>query len=105
VDGLLRGLTARQLTEWMAYESQEPFMDRRSDLQAASIACVIANVAAAQGRSRKRFTLEDFLLHYGKPRKKSAEAPAQSWRDQKLLGMMFAAAFNADADATKKRKR
>lgn len=58
-------LTSSELTEWMAYEKLTgPLGSKRQDIQAATIASVIAN--ANRGKGSKKFKITDFLIPYGR---------------------------------------
>lgn len=61
VDQMLRGLTAKQLIEWRAYDAIEPLGDDRDDYRAASIREMVFNMAVA---SKDRRPLKDFLLEW-----------------------------------------
>ncbi len=57
-------LTSSELTEWMAYENLTgPLGRKRQDIQAATIAAVIANANKTRG---KKFKITDFLIPYGR---------------------------------------
>lgn len=62
VDELLTRLTSRELSEWMAYASIEPFGEQRADLRAALVASVIANANRNPKKQPAAFTPSDFLL-------------------------------------------
>jgi hypothetical protein len=55
-------LSARDVAEWLAYDSLDPFGNQRGDLQAAGIASVIANVH--RDKKAKAFTRADFIPDY-----------------------------------------
>lgn len=76
----------------MAYDLLEPIGDLRGDYQAASVCSVIANIAAGQSGSNKRFRVQDFMLEFGNEREipQAESAPTQTWQEQKMIGMMFA---------------
>lgn len=58
-------LSSSELTEWMAYENLTgPLGRRRQDIQAATIASVIANANRSKGS--KKFKIPDFLIPYGR---------------------------------------
>jgi len=88
---VLEELTFPQFLEWFAYDALEPIGGRRGDWQAASVCSAIANTAAARSGSKKRFLTRDFLLEFGAD--KPTPAPSrQTWQEQKMIAMMFAAA-------------
>lgn len=98
-------MTWKQFIEWQQFDLIEPIGGQRLDWNAASIASVLVNIAAAKGRSRKRVQPKDMLLVFGQE-KEAPEVPRQTWQHQKMIGMMMAAMYNADVDgASKKRKR
>lgn len=88
----------------MAYDELSPIGDVRGDWQAASIASILANIAAARGRSRKRFTVKDFLLEFGSTRERP-EAPRKSWQEMKMIGQMCAMALTEKVTRPPKKKR
>ena len=55
---LLERVSARELSEWMAYAQMEPFGEERADLRAAIVAMTVANVNRGKGRAAK---VEDFM--------------------------------------------
>lgn len=61
VGELLSRISSRELTEWMAYYSQEPFGEVRGDLQSAIVAAMIANVNRDPKRQRQAFEVEEFM--------------------------------------------
>ncbi len=86
MDRLLASLTTKQLLEWQVFYNLEPFGDRRADFHAASICSILANIAAARGRSGKRFSTRDFLLEFtDTPKAAPSREPAQPWQQMKLL--------------------
>ena len=44
VDGMLEGLTSRQVAEWQAYSAVEPFGEDRADYRLAHALAVIVNL-------------------------------------------------------------
>lgn len=57
-------MSSSELTEWIAYENLTgPLGRRRQDIQAATIAAVIANANRSKGR---KFKITDFLIPYGR---------------------------------------
>lgn len=60
-------MTSSELTEWMQFERiTGPLGRRRSDIQAATIAAVIAGVNTPKGARKP--TISDFLIDYGRAR-------------------------------------
>jgi len=85
-------VSSKEFVDWMAYELIEPSEPKRSDIQAALICTIIANAHRAKG---KAFTIEDFLLEFGKEEKETRRFPTakelklkmQSWlMSQRLMG-------------------
>jgi len=60
VGEMLRRMTSSELSEWMAYDSLEPFGERRADLRAGIISSLIFNVN--RGKNVKPKSPMDFLL-------------------------------------------
>lgn len=90
----------------MEYEAIEPFGDRRADWQAASICAAFANITLASKGVSKRFRVKDFLLEFDNQEKTVKEgAKGRPWQEMKFIAQMWAAAFNADEDKKKKRRR
>jgi hypothetical protein len=83
--------------EWMEFEQQEPFGDRRRDWQAASICTTIANMTAIGMRSETRFKVSDFMLDFSAVPKQPEQAPGKSWQEMKMIAQMMAAASQTDA--------
>jgi len=71
VNQLLSQISSRELSEWAAYYSIEPFGERREDLRAAMMACTIANAAGGRGKNKPAFKLKDFLLNFEPPKQQS----------------------------------
>ena len=95
----MRQMSARQFLDWFEYDKVEPIGGKRGDWQAASICTAIMNAASAQMRSSKRFRVSEFLLEFDKKKDVTPEPTAapicQTWQEQKMIGMMWAASFNA----------
>jgi len=60
---LLARLDSRELTEWRAYATVEPFGEERADRRAALICMVMANLQ--KGKKQPAFELDDFMLQFG----------------------------------------
>ena len=65
---MLSSMSSREITEWMAWYSIEPFGEVRSDMRAAMIAGYVAAGAGA-----KNIKLEDFMLNFEPPKVMSPE--------------------------------
>lgn len=62
VDRLLESLSYRDLREWQAYDTIEPFGDRRADLRSAQLCALIANVVPTE--EDKDWSAEDFMPEF-----------------------------------------
>ena len=54
-------LTSRQLTDWIAYFSLEPWGEMRDDLRSGIIASTIANVHRDSRKHPQPYTARDFM--------------------------------------------
>ena len=81
VDGLLASLSSRQISEWMAYFSIEPFGEERADLRMATLAALIANINRDEKKRSSPYTPDDFMPKF------EGRAPVQhqTWEDQKAI--------------------
>lgn len=59
VQQLLHQMDSRELTEWMAYYSIEPWGEERGDLRAGIISATVAN--RGRGKGEKAHKPEDFM--------------------------------------------
>ena len=64
VDALLDRLTSRQIAEWMAYYTIEPFGEQRADLRAAIVASTVANANRDPAKRREPFSPTDFMPQF-----------------------------------------
>ena len=78
---------SRQYSEWRAYYEVEPWGEERADLRSAIIACTIANVHRAKGRT---FAPSDFMPEFNKPIKER-----QTQAEMIAVMTQFAAKHNA----------
>ena len=62
---MLAVLSSRQVSEWMAYHSLEPFGEQEAWWRAGQIAMTFANVMS--GSKGKTFEPEDFMLRFERP--------------------------------------
>lgn len=77
-------LSSSELTEWMAYENLTgPLGAKRQDIQAATIAAVIANSSRSKG---KKFKILDFLIPYGRQKPSSEDLLVKLKEINKGLG-------------------
>ena len=63
-------ISSRELAEWMAYYSTEPFGEQRADYRAGLLAATVANSAGA-GKKNKALQPTDFIPIYTQPKKMS----------------------------------
>lgn len=59
VEEMLARISSRELTEWQAYYTLEPFGARQGYVQAAIVASTVANVN--RGKDSRPFKPEDFM--------------------------------------------
>ena len=67
-------MTARELSEWMAFYQIEPFGDRRGDIRNSSLMCLIANMF---GGNKKTFEIEDFMPNFEPPKEPDPQEVAE----------------------------
>lgn len=79
VDELLGRISARELSEWMAYAQVEPFGEKRADLRAGIVASTMANIHRGK---RQAFKPDDFMPEF----ERTEQAPEEM---QALLQSMF----------------
>lgn len=70
VEELLLTMSAKELTEWMAFSTLEPFGDERADLRTASIVLAVSSPHLKKG---KTLTLKDCMLKFEPKKKQSPE--------------------------------
>lgn len=88
MDELLRQISSRELSEWIAFASLEPIGDERGDWQAALVASVVAEAARDRKRRRKPFAPKEFLLTF-----ESKQRQKQGWDEQLQIVEMLNVAF------------
>jgi len=76
---MMRQMSSRLLTEWMAYEKVEPF--GQDWLQTGMVAAVIANTARDPEKQPEPYTPQTFMPDYSGEDAESAE-PDDSWADK-----------------------
>jgi hypothetical protein len=81
VEELLVSISSDELSEWAAYYRLDPFGGYRGDVQAASVAMMIAQANAKKGHT---FKLSDFLVKFGEPE------PAKSMTPQEIHNALVA---------------
>ncbi len=72
---LLRRISSKEVTEWMAFARLEPIGIDAMYIGFASVAVTIANVN--RGKNQKPYKLEDFMPVFGPPKKQTAEEMIQ----------------------------
>jgi hypothetical protein len=82
----------------MAYASIEPFGALRDDLQAATIAAVVANTARDSDKKPDPFTPIDFIPDYWGERVEVDQH--QTWQEQKAIIEALNAAMGGKDDRT-----
>lgn len=85
VGELLRRISSRELSEWMAYYQLEPWGTEQDDWRAGMIAATIANVNRDPKKRRKPYEPSDFM-----PRRDRSPAEEQSWEEQVRILEMWA---------------
>jgi hypothetical protein len=88
---LLARISARELSEWMAYFMLEPFGEERADVRAAIVAATVANTARDPKRHRRPFQASDFM-----PKFERKERERQTWEEQLRIVEMFNVAFGGE---------
>lgn len=110
---MLKELPFAQFREWQAFDQIEPIGGIRGDWQVASVCATVMNALHMRVGSRERFSPSDFMLKFDSVVKEAKKDPAkvqpartrytQTWQEQKMIGMMFAAASQSRANNRKKR--
>ncbi len=85
VEELLHRISSRELAEWMAFYSLEPFGEERADLRAAIIATTVANAARDPKRRRRPFRPADFMPRF--------RERGKNWQEQLMIVEMINAAL------------
>lgn len=89
---MLRGLTAKQLTEWSVYAAMTPFGEQRADWRAAQIAYLTYAVNADAQHQRP---MTDFLLKFSEDPAEPAKLKTQTWQQQKSIMYAIAQSWSA----------
>ena len=69
-----------ELHEWMWFDERSPIGDIRGDIQAGTVAAIIANVNRKKGA--KPYSATDFVPKFGRPKQQSddeIESKIMSW--------------------------
>lgn len=75
VSELLKRISSREITEWMAFSQLEPFGSKAGYLGHAITASTVANVNRAKGQ--KAYTAEDFMPAFEGKKKQTVEEMIQ----------------------------
>jgi hypothetical protein len=90
VGELLSRISSRELTEWMAFFSLEPWGTEVEDWRAGLIAATIANANRDPKKRRKPYEPQDFMPRYEKP-----QVEEQSWEEQARILEMWSRVLQA----------
>ncbi len=90
VGELLQKISSRELSEWMAFFSLEPWGTEVEDWRAGLIAATIANANRDSKKRRRPYEPQDFMPKYEKP-----QAEEQSWEEQARILEMWARTLEA----------
>ncbi len=90
VGELLARISSRELSEWMAFFSLEPWGTEVEDWRAGLVAATIANANRDPKRRRKPYEPQDFM-----PRRDRPPKVEQTWEEQARILEMWARAFEA----------
>ena len=92
---LLTRISGRELSEWEAYYSLEPFGQVRGDLQAGIVASTVANLFRTK-KGDKVYKPGDFTLEFKPPRqKKPKPTPEQVQENLAFVKTMVAAGYGS----------
>jgi len=83
-------MSSRELTEWMAFFSLEPWGTEVEDWRAGLIAATIANANRDPKKRRKPYEPQDFMPRYEKP-----QVEEQSWEEQARILEMWSRVLQA----------
>ena len=72
-DALVQCLTARQLNEWLDYNSIEPFGEFRSELRHGQQMAMTANINRDSDKKPDPFKATDFMNYYERPKEEERE--------------------------------
>ena len=62
VERLLNEISSKELSEWQAFYSIEPFGEERADMRSALVATVMAN--AWKDKKQRAYKMKDFMLNF-----------------------------------------
>jgi len=87
VTELLRRISSRELSEWLAYYELEPFGEERADLRSAIVASTVANTARDPKKRARPFGVQEFMPQF------QDRSEGQTWEEQLQLVEMLNTAF------------
>lgn len=90
VGELLRRMSSRELSEWMAFFRLEPWGAEIEDWRFGMLASVIANANRDPKKRRKPYEPQDFMPQRDKP-----PADDQSWEEQARILEMWGRVLEA----------
>jgi len=90
VGELLQKISSRELSEWMAFFSLEPWGTEVEDWRAGLIAATIANANRDSKKRRRPYEPQDFMPQHNKPQMED-----QSWEEQARILEMWARTLEA----------
>lgn len=93
VKELEQRMSSRELSEWMAFFSLEPWGCEVEDWRFGMLASVIANVNRDKKKQRKPFEPQDFMPQ--RNTKVETQKEEQTWEEQARIIEMWARMFQA----------
>lgn len=90
VGELLSRMSSRELSEWMAFFSLEPWGAEVEDWRFGMLASVVANANRDPKKKRKPYEPQDFM-----PRRDRQPSQEQTWEEQARILEAWARAFEA----------
>jgi len=96
---MLDAMSFDDFMNWRAFDLIEPFGDRRADYHAASICAAVFNSMLIRVGSRRRMSLQDFVLEFKdsptEVQKDESAPPVAGWQQMKMIAKMRFAASRA----------
>lgn len=91
VNKMLRGMSIRQLHEWMAFYELEPFGDERGDIRFSYLMQTLVNLKRNPRKQPQAPPLTDFVLPLGDaiPPKKP-----KPWQDMLVIAQQMASVYS-----------
>lgn len=97
VGQLLASVSSRELTEWQAYYSLEPFGEERADLRAGIVASTVANSVRDPKQQKQPYSPDQFMPQF-EEREPEEPDPDALWA--KVNSVMFALGGTVAGDAS-----